>query len=110
MTEWTGLAIMHEMNRPGEHEQLFDSQKMCSDACLINVRNRDSHRPESESDFSLDYRITFVLSGEPFLSVRQTGKKKMMSKSILYRHLTQPMRWKLRHLQGVPHSPAESEK
>jgi hypothetical protein len=51
-----------------------------------------------------------VLSEEPFLSVRQTAKKATMSKSIAYRDLAQTMRWKLQHLQGVPHGPTESEK
>jgi hypothetical protein len=82
---------------------------MCSDVCLIKERNRDFYRPESQGDFSLDYHITFVLSEALFLSVRQTAKKVMMWKSIGYRHLTQTMRWKLRHLQAVLHSPTESE-
>jgi hypothetical protein len=83
---------------------------MCSDACLLNEKTRHSYRSESEGDFSLHHRITNVLSEEPFLSVRQTAKKVMASKSIMYRHLTQTMRWNLRHLQGVPHDPTESEK
>jgi hypothetical protein len=83
---------------------------MCSDVCLLNERNRHSYRPEPESDFSLDDRITFLLSEEPFLSVRQTAKKVTMSRSMVYRDLTQTMRCKLRHLQMVPHSPTESEK
>jgi hypothetical protein len=83
---------------------------MCLDVCLLNEKNRHSYRPESEGDFSLDSRITFMLSEEAFLSVRQTAKKVMMSKSIVHRYLTQTMRCKLRHLQGVPHSPTESEK
>jgi hypothetical protein len=83
---------------------------MCSDVCFVNERNIHSHRPESEGDFSLDSRITFMLSEEPFLSVDQTAGKAMMLKSIVYRHLTQTMRWKLRHLKWVPHSVMESEK
>jgi hypothetical protein len=83
---------------------------MCSDVCLINERNRHPYHPELEDDFSLDYRITFVLSEERLLSVRQTAKQAMMSKSIVYRHLTQPMRWQLCHLQRVPDSATESEK
>jgi hypothetical protein len=83
---------------------------MCSHVCLINERNRHSYCPESEGDFSLDYRITFALSEELFLSVRQTAKKVVMSKSIVCRHLTQITKWKWRHLQGVLHSPIESEK
>jgi hypothetical protein len=65
--------------------------------------------PESKGDFSLDDLIALVLSEEPFLSVRQIAKKVMMSKLIVYRHLTQIMGWKLRHLMGVPHSLTESE-
>jgi hypothetical protein len=83
---------------------------MCSDVCLINERNRHSYRPELEGGFRLDCGITFVLSEALFLSVRQTVKKAMMWKSIMYRHMTQTMRWKLRHLQGAPHSPAESQR
>jgi hypothetical protein len=83
---------------------------MCSDVRFINEKDRYSYRPEPEGDFCLGYRITFVLSEAPFLSVRQTAKKAMMLKSIVYRHLTQTMRWKLWHLQAVPHSPTESEK
>jgi hypothetical protein len=83
---------------------------MCSDVCFLNKRNRHFYHPESEADFSLDYRITFVFSEEPILSVCQTSKKVMVSKSIMHCHLTQTMRWNLRHLQGVPHSPTESEK
>jgi hypothetical protein len=64
---------------------------MCANACLINERYRRFYRPESEGDFSLDYRITFVLSGKLFLAVRQTAKKAIMSKSIVYHHLTQAM-------------------
>jgi hypothetical protein len=63
-----------------------------------------------KGDFSFDDRITFMLSEEPFLSVRQTSQKATMSKSTVYCHLTQTMKWKLRYLQGVPHSPTESEK
>jgi hypothetical protein len=65
---------------------------------------------ESEGGFSLDDRIVFVLSEDEFFSVRQTANNVMISKSIAYRYLTQTMRWKLRHLQGVPDSPIESEK
>jgi hypothetical protein len=83
---------------------------MYSGVCFINGRNRYSHRPESEGDFSLASRITFWLSERPFLSVRQTAKKVMMSKLIAYHHLAQTIRWKLRHLEGLPHSPTESEK
>jgi hypothetical protein len=83
---------------------------VCWNVCLINERNRHSYRLESEGDFTLDYRTTFVLSEEPFLSVSQASKKAMMSKLIVCCHLTQIMRWKLRDLQGVLHNPTESEK
>jgi hypothetical protein len=79
--------------------------------CLSNQQKKQTFRyPESEGDFSLHYHITFMLSEEPFLSVRQTAKNAMMSKSIVYHPLTQTMKWKLQHLQRVPHSPTESEK
>jgi hypothetical protein len=65
---------------------------MCSDVRLINERNRHSYRPQSEGDFSLDSRITFVLSEEPFLSVCQIAKKAAMSKSMVCPHLMQTMR------------------
>jgi hypothetical protein len=50
---------------------------------------------KSESDFSLDDRVALVLSDEPFLSVRQIAEKVLMSKSTMYRHLTETMRWKV---------------
>jgi DNA-binding MarR family transcriptional regulator len=53
---------------------------------------------ESEGDISGDDDIAILLSEEPLPSGRQIAKKVMMSKSIVYRHLTQTMRWKLRHL------------
>jgi DNA-binding transcriptional ArsR family regulator len=56
--------------------------------------------PESHVNFSLDDRITLVLSSEPFLSVHQIAKKVMMSKSTMYRHLTRIVRRKLRILSG----------
>jgi hypothetical protein len=80
----------NEQRARGEHDELFDGREMCSDVCLINERNRHSYRPESEGDFSFDDCITFLLSEEPFLSVRQTAKNAVMSKSTVYRHLTQP--------------------
>jgi hypothetical protein len=93
----------------GEYDQLFNGREMYLDVCLINEGNRHFYRPESEGDFSFDCCTTFVLSGEPFLSVHQTSKNAVMSKSIVCGHLTQTMRWKLGHLQGVPHSLTESE-
>jgi DNA-binding transcriptional ArsR family regulator len=55
--------------------------------------------PESKGDFSLRDWIVFVFSEELFLSVRQIAKKVMMSKSTMYHHLTETMKWKLRHLK-----------
>jgi hypothetical protein len=80
------------------------------DVCFVNERTYIPIVPESESGFSLDDRITPVLSEEPFLSVRQVAKKVVMLKSIVRRHLTQTMRQKLRHLKGLPHSLTESGK
>jgi hypothetical protein len=66
--------------------------------------------PESEGELSLHDRITLVFSKELFLSVPQIAKKVMMSKSSVHHHLTQTMKWKLRHLKWVPHNLTESEK
>jgi hypothetical protein len=78
--------------------------------CLSNLQKKQTLRSsESGGDFGLDYRINFVFSGELFPSVRQTAKKAMISKSLVYRHLTQTMR-KLPHFQGVTYGPTESEK
>jgi hypothetical protein len=66
--------------------------------------------PESDGDVSLHDRIALVESGEVFLLVRQIAKKVMMSKSTVFRHLKQTMKWKLRHLKWAPHSLTESEK
>jgi predicted DNA-binding transcriptional regulator AlpA len=65
---------------------------------------------ELEGGFSLDDHIALVLSEEPFLSAPQVAVKVMISKSTVYRHLTQTMRRKSRHLQGDPHSWTQSEK
>jgi hypothetical protein len=106
-------ARHHRRSSPGargERDQLVDRWEMCSDICLISERNRHSYRPESEDDFSLACRIGNMPSEEPFLSVRQIDRKKKMSKSVVYGHLTQIMRWKFRYLQGIAPSPTESEK
>jgi hypothetical protein len=67
---------------------------------VVSTKERDMPIvPESEGDFGLDDCITLVLSEEPFLSVRQIARKAMMPKSTVGRHLTQTVRWKLRHLQ-----------
>jgi hypothetical protein len=66
--------------------------------------------PRSEGDFSLGDRISFVLSDEPFLSVRQIARNVMTWKSKVYRHLTHTMRWKSRHLKWIAHSLTDSEK
>jgi hypothetical protein len=99
--KWTGLAITAEINRvPGENTISYSTVGKCVRMFILSRKETHTYRPESEDDFSLDYRITFVLSEEPFLSVRQTTTKVTTSKSIVYRHLTQSMSWKLRHLQG----------
>jgi hypothetical protein len=54
---------------------------------------------DSEGEFNFDDRITLPLSEELFLLVPQIAKTAMMSKSTPSRHLTQAMRWKLRHLK-----------
>jgi hypothetical protein len=75
------------------------------------LSTKETHTPyisESEDDFGCDDRIALVLSGEPFLSVRQIVKKVTMSKSTASRDLAKTVRWKLQHLKWVLHSVTKS--
>jgi hypothetical protein len=105
------VAITHEINRVlGENIINYSTVGKYVRMFVLSTKERDTHIvPESEGDFSFDDRITLVLSEEPFLSVDQVAEKRMMSKSTMYRHLTQTMRWALRHVKCVPHSRTESE-
>jgi hypothetical protein len=82
--KWTGIAIAHETNRvPGENT-IGHSTVGNVFGCLFYQRKKQTRRSSRiGSDFSLDDRITFVLSEGLFLSVRQTAKKVMTSKSIV---------------------------
>jgi hypothetical protein len=110
--KWTGRDITHEIGRvPGEDTISYSTVGTCVQMFVLSTKETDTPIvPKSETNFSLDYPIIAVLSRGLFMSVRQTARMVMMSKSIVYRHLTQTMRWKLRHVQGFPHSPTESEK
>jgi hypothetical protein len=45
----------------------------------------------SVPDFTLDDKISSVLHAEPFLSIRQIVRKVLISKTTVYRYLTQSM-------------------
>jgi hypothetical protein len=110
--KWNEFAITHQINgvlgqntisysAVGKYVRMFALSRTETDTPIV---------PESEGDFGLDDRIALVLSEEPFLSVRQIAQKVIMSISTVYRHLTQTMRWKLRHIEWVPHGLTKSEK
>jgi transposase len=109
---WTELAITHEINRVlGENTISYSTVGKYVRKFVLAAKEADTPiLSTSDADFSLDDRIALVLSEEPFLSTRQIAHKVMMSKSTVHRHLTQSMRWKLRHLKWVPHTLTESEK
>jgi hypothetical protein len=63
---------------------------------------------QSEGAFSLDNRIAHALLEESSLSLRQIVNNVIMSKSALYRHLAESMRWKLQHPIEASHTLTES--
>jgi hypothetical protein len=119
-TKCAKLTVMHEINHVlgediigystvGKYVWMFG----CLDVWMFVSSMKETNTPiaaESDGVFSLDNRIALLLSGDSSLSVHQIVKKAMMSKSTVYRHLTQTMRWSFRHLKRVSHSLTESER
>jgi hypothetical protein len=110
--KWTEFTITHEINGVLGKNTISDSTvRKYARMLALSAKEADTHiAPKSKGNFSLHDYIVLVFSEELFLSVRQIAKKVMMPKSTAYRHLTQIMKWKLRHLKWVPHSLTESEK
>jgi hypothetical protein len=103
---------MHAINRVlGENTISYSTVGKCVPMFSLSTKETNaSVVSESDSDFSLDDCIALVLSGEPFLLVRQIAKKVTMSQSAVLRHVTQAMRWKLRHVKWTAHGLTESGK
>jgi hypothetical protein len=110
--KWIELAIAHEITGVLGENTISNStvKKYVRMLALSIKRSRHSYCPESKGDFSLHDRIVLVISEELFPPVSQIAKKVMMSKSTVYCHLAQALKWKLRHLKWVFHNLTESEK
>jgi hypothetical protein len=110
--KWTELAITHEISRVlGKNIISCSTVGKYVRAFVLSTKETNTAIVlELETDFSLDARISLVLSEEPFLSVCQIAKKVTLSKSRMYYHLTHTIKWKLRHFQWVPHSLTDSGK
>jgi hypothetical protein len=104
--KWAELAITHEISRVlGKNIISCSTVGKYVRAFVLSTKETNTAIVlESETSFSLDARISLVLSEEPFLSVCQIAKKVTLSKSRMYYHLTQTIKWKLHHFQWVPHS------
>jgi hypothetical protein len=90
----TELAMTHEIGRV-LGENTISVSTVGTYVRMFVLSTKESDIPiilESEGDFSSDDRIALPLSEEPFLSVRETAKKLIMSKSTVYRHLTHIMK------------------
>jgi hypothetical protein len=111
-SEWTELTVTHEIKRVlGRNTIVYSTVGKYVRMFVLSTKETNTPIvPKSENDFSRDGPIALMLSEESFLSVRQIAQKVMMSKSTVYRHLTQTMRSKLRHIKWVPHSLTQSVK
>jgi hypothetical protein len=91
--EWTELAITHEISRVlGENTIAYSTVGKYVQEFICGLKNKDSFIVRQfEGDFTFDGRIVFMLAEAPFLSLRRIGKRVMMSKSTVDRHLTSGM-------------------
>jgi hypothetical protein len=107
----TILAITYKINRV-LGEKIISSSTVGKYVWMFVLQQKKQRYPSSSDRMVISVvTTTSPLRSHPSLfSVRQIAKKVMMSKSPVYRHLTQTMRWNLRHLKWVPHSLSECEK
>jgi hypothetical protein len=59
---------------------------------------------------AVDQAILTALADYPFLSVRELSRRICLPRSTVHRHLTQSLRFTIRHLRSVPHALTAEQK